>query len=561
MVRLAALCLRGGADSADPEADAPPPRDLRGARRWLERAVERGSIPAHLALAKMFEESPAAEGADEGAAAAEVVSEIQCGGEQAGWAPRGGEEAAAVRDHPRAAEHYRVAADAGVADAQAALGYLHESGLGMEKDGAKAGELYRAAAERGHAKAQNNLGSLYFQGGGGLTKDEAQAVRWYRASAAQGNGSACNNLGICYEDGIGVEADAAKAEALYVRAARAGNINAQNNVAYIKVTAREYSEAERWFRRAAEQGSTDALHNLGGLAEHGLGMPVSLALAQSFYERAAAGGSEASAHAAEAVRAQIEAKEHSREISSGAQAKIDAAREEAQRAREDLAVAHATITKLEAAAGGVAASVATSATEKAELQKQLSMARGELAQQQTQSLRRQTSSASDGSGRSMNGTLAVAVSANGSAAPRGTVVRAQGERCKAFVRVALSADSRRRELLSRVIEQLSPDAKVELPDGSERVMNTTERKAAIKDSRRMLDALNEKFTLEAKRAVQVSESEAEDAKFLTQKLDDMVVKMFTRVLALEDQVRFTGGVPVVPPGSDIESEMRSCLGS
>ena len=368
MVRLAALALRARPEArGDDAGDALPPRNLRAARKWLERAAESGSADAHLALGKMFEESPEADAstpAPHEDAGARSAKDAAGGGDAAGWEPTVGETPAAARDHAAAAKHYGKAADAGLVDAKAALGYLYETGLGVRQNAARAVQLYREAAEKGHAKAQNNLGSMYFQGSGGLTQDPAKAVEWYRRAARGGSGSAANNLGICYEDGIGVDADPTKAEELYARAAAAGNMHAQNNIAYMKVANRDYAAAELWFRRAAEQGSHDALHNLGGMAEHGLGMPVSLELAVHLYDRASAGGSEASAAAAEGAKAAMEAR-------TGEMAAAEANIAELARAREDLKAAQASIVTLEAAAARGAAANAQAAADKAALEAQV----------------------------------------------------------------------------------------------------------------------------------------------------------------------------------------------
>jgi hypothetical protein len=134
---------------------------------------------------------------------------------------------ALMRDHgigtphdPAAAvEQYRLAADAGLAEAQFALALLYAAGRGVSRNAARAAEWYRTAADQGHAAAQCKLARLYFEGKG-VPRDEAQAFRWYHKAAEQGLAAAQHNLGELYATGRGVPRDAARAEYWYQRAAQ-----------------------------------------------------------------------------------------------------------------------------------------------------------------------------------------------------------------------------------------------------------------------------------------------------------------------------------------------------
>lgn len=70
-----------------------------------------------------------------------------------------------------------------------ALGLKYEMGHGVKVNYQSAAEHYRIAAEHGHAEAQNNLGFLY-EHGKGVVKDLAEALKWYRLSAENNNGDA-----------------------------------------------------------------------------------------------------------------------------------------------------------------------------------------------------------------------------------------------------------------------------------------------------------------------------------------------------------------------------------
>ena len=62
--------------------------------------------------------------------------------------------------------------------------------------------FWRLAAEAGHAQAQFSLG-LCLAAGEGVLRDEAESVRLYRLSAAAGHADAQFNLASCYRRGQG----------------------------------------------------------------------------------------------------------------------------------------------------------------------------------------------------------------------------------------------------------------------------------------------------------------------------------------------------------------------
>ncbi len=61
-------------------------------------------------------------------------------------------------------------------------------------------------AESGDATYQELYGRMLFQGLG-VDFDPEMAVAWFRKAAKQGNTQSMLDLGLCYECGVGVEAD------------------------------------------------------------------------------------------------------------------------------------------------------------------------------------------------------------------------------------------------------------------------------------------------------------------------------------------------------------------
>jgi TPR repeat protein len=69
-------------------------------------------------------------------------------------------------------------------------------------------------------------------------------------------------LGYMYSFGCGVAADKAAARLWYSRAAAAGDDNGQHCFAAVLSEAGEHEEAERWLRKAAEQGYEPSINSL-----------------------------------------------------------------------------------------------------------------------------------------------------------------------------------------------------------------------------------------------------------------------------------------------------------
>ena len=216
-----------------------------------------------------------------------------------------------AKDHAEAAKWYMKAAAQGHKLACYNLGSCYHTGRGVAKDYAEAAKWYLKAAEQGDADAQNYLGNFYFQGWG-VAQDYAQAVKWIRMAAAQGHAQAQSNLGVCYRNGWGVAKDLAEALKWYRLAAAQGHEQAQEIVKELESrgvgaqaiedpaemnrlglryfngdgVARDYAEAVKWFRMAAEEGHAGAQRNLGDCYRLGLGVAQDDAWAADWYESA-----------------------------------------------------------------------------------------------------------------------------------------------------------------------------------------------------------------------------------------------------------------------------------
>jgi hypothetical protein len=107
------------------------------------------------------------------------------------------------------------------------------------------------------AMQSRNMGYM-FDTGRGVQKDFAQALSWYQKAAKQNNREAQCGIGAMYYEGRGVQKDWVEAALWYRRAAENGQPHAQYDLGYMyyygQGVAQDREEARRWIQRAAEQG-------------------------------------------------------------------------------------------------------------------------------------------------------------------------------------------------------------------------------------------------------------------------------------------------------------------
>ena len=177
-------------------------------------------------------------------------------------------------------------AASGDAAAQCGLGRMYSLGKGVPEDDAQAILWFRKAAEQGDADAQYDLGVLYYEGHG-VPQDYAQSARWFRKAAEQGDADAQYNLGVWYEEGEnqGVPQDDTQA-AFWRRKIMAWRAYI-NSVDFHNSEHWRYTQAEFWYRKAAEQGNADAQESLGRLYDSDQGGFHDYEQAAFWYRKAA----------------------------------------------------------------------------------------------------------------------------------------------------------------------------------------------------------------------------------------------------------------------------------
>ena len=151
----------------------------------------------------------------------------------------------------------RVAAEGGVAEAQAVYAQMLLDGIGVEQDRHAAVGWFDKAARQGHAMAINMMGRCYDLGWG-VAVDKVRAAQWFRAAAERGLDWGMYNYATALTLGEGVPQDREQALALFRRAASMGNAKAENYIGSFHedgwMVERDLKVAAEHYALAAEGG-------------------------------------------------------------------------------------------------------------------------------------------------------------------------------------------------------------------------------------------------------------------------------------------------------------------
>ena len=121
----------------------------------------------------------------------------------------------------------------------------------LEFDGDKAAEYLTKAAEAGSFDAYHVLA------GGYKNSDPARSIEYLEEGASRRNTTCMRRLGDYYKDGIGVEADIDTAVFWYEKAAKAGDAQGYNDIAYLYIVGEavplDYSKAMEYYRKSVDE--------------------------------------------------------------------------------------------------------------------------------------------------------------------------------------------------------------------------------------------------------------------------------------------------------------------
>jgi TPR repeat protein len=223
--------------------------------KWLEKAGDKGSGEALVALGALYEEG-------------RLVK----------------------KDPAKAFSYYQKGAGTGNPQAITKLGYCYENGIGVAKDAKKAFENYKAAADRGLAAAIYNVAVCY-DTGMGVEKSPATSFRYFAASAKAGLAAGMNETGLRYVAGAGTNDDVVAAAAWFALAAQGGNVDSQLNLARLYLQGigvpRNLGSAVQLYTAAVNAGHPTAAFELAQLYEYGVGATRDPIKAHALYSMAA----------------------------------------------------------------------------------------------------------------------------------------------------------------------------------------------------------------------------------------------------------------------------------
>ena len=229
--------------------------DLDEARKWFTKAVEAGATGAKVNLGIIAE--------------TEAVIE-KSKGESA-------DQAKVTESLKKALDLYNEAAALKVPDAYNKIGFFYENGLGVDKDEAKAAEQYKLGADAGQASSLYRLALMNEEGRGVKEKNEAEALNLLYTAARGGLPAAQLALGERYRAGkSGLQQDPVAAQAWFERAAQAGDVNAQLQLGNMyergETGAQNFKAASELYLEAAKKNSPVAMFQLADMMEKGRGM-------------------------------------------------------------------------------------------------------------------------------------------------------------------------------------------------------------------------------------------------------------------------------------------------
>ncbi len=200
-----------------------------------------------------------------------------------------------TRDFREAVKLYQKAADHGHGDGRSHLWKMFEKGLGVDRDLQMTPDLSERILEQVHTRGQTFLGPMYERGLLGAALDMEKVEQWDKHDVFSGRkrGKMMAELMRKVSESSEKSVDVPRFRKnrskeifeWYKKAAREGNVNAQDTLATIyaagKSVEKDDQKAFYWFKRAAENGNA---HSQTKLAEkYYLGAGVTMDRKKSFY--------------------------------------------------------------------------------------------------------------------------------------------------------------------------------------------------------------------------------------------------------------------------------------
>ncbi|MCX5467024.1 tetratricopeptide repeat protein [Acinetobacter nematophilus] len=166
------------------------------------------------------------------------------------------------------------------------LGYLTQTGQGVEQNLAKAIELYKRASDLGHRSANHNLGLIYFYGKG-VRQDYLESAKWFKIGAERDVTDSQRNLLKLYYRNL-IPRDEKYIEQLLKNLANKGNDEDIYALAqYYDFERADIASAEPYYLVLAEKGNTKVFNRLGSIYFKGFGDKRNFEEAYKWFKKSA----------------------------------------------------------------------------------------------------------------------------------------------------------------------------------------------------------------------------------------------------------------------------------
>lgn len=266
-------------------------KDLQAALAFLQCSCSKGNLPGCNAVGTMYERGDGVPLDQERASRIyRHVCELENGDGCSNLGNQLEHGSFADPDPEEAAVYYKRACDLDDGHC-AALGYLYDRGLGVERDLEKAIALYERACPAGSATACSNLGVAY-ERGEGRPKNHEKALELYDKACTPEYPPGCNTLGLMYQNGRGTPLDLKRAALSFQRGCDAwqekGRVEACMRMGHLSeqegLDLAPPEEIAQHFERACDEGFK---HGCGQMTRHLLGKkPPQVEQATIFAKRA-----------------------------------------------------------------------------------------------------------------------------------------------------------------------------------------------------------------------------------------------------------------------------------
>ena len=151
---------------------------------------------------------------------------------------------------------------------------------------------YLKAAEKDNPEALFRLGLIYEKGENGVKQNYTQALGYYSQAARKDHTKAEANLANLYYNGLGTAKNYNEALRLFKKAAEKGNAAAINGLGVMTLKGegglpKNQKEAFKLFAKSAYMGDANGLKNLGNMYYNGIGTAADQSKAFTYYYKAA----------------------------------------------------------------------------------------------------------------------------------------------------------------------------------------------------------------------------------------------------------------------------------